>query len=610
MAPNTLPDSADLYGDASKRLTVYRSIVGSLLSTRQGGGFDATWQDLRDFMAPRRTRFWTGDRNRGDRRDQWILNNTARFSARTLASGLHSGLTSPARPWMKLTTPDASLMKLRNVRIWLEEVTGRMLTLFGTSNVYNVLPTVYGDFGVFGTAAMALVEDSKDLVRAYSYPLGSFVLGQDERGLTTTFAREYEISVRQVVETFAVIRGTRQIDWTRVSGSVKSAWDNSNYETAVPIMWLVKPNDQRTAGRLEARYAMPWTSCYWESQAPDDSARTFLRESGFNTFPIMAPRWEVTGEDAYGTDCPGMMALGDVKQLQTQERKKGQAIAKQVDPPLVGPTSLKTQKTSLLPGDITYVDVREGMQGLRPVHDTGLNLRDMTFDISKVEYRIQRAFYEDLFLMLARSDDQRGAQPPTAREVDERHEEKLLALGPTLERTNDELLDPIVDRMFDVMGRAGLLPPPPEELRGVNLKVEYTSILAQAQKLVGVVGQDRFLQSIGVLAQAYPEVRHKVDAFRAVDNYADMLGVDSNLVRSNEDATADLNAERQAAAQQQQAGTAVDVAKAAKLASDTNVSGDNLLNRIAQGASSAQSASALPSPASPNPAALPAPAGR
>src|SRR5690606_36540354 len=120
-------------------------------------------------------------------------------------------------------------------------------------------------------------------------------------------------------------------------------------------------------------------------------------------------------------------------------------------------------------------------------------------------YRIQRAFYEDLFLMIAQSDARRGSQPVTAREIDERHEEKLLALGPVLERTNDELLDPLIDRAYGLMEAAGLIPEPPEELDGVTLKVEYISIMAAAQKLVGVVGQDRFIQTVAPMLQVFPE---------------------------------------------------------------------------------------------------------
>jgi len=201
-------------------------------------------------------------------------------------------------------------------------------------------------------------------------------------------------------------------------------------------------------------------------------------------------------------------------------------------------------------------------------------------DIREVQGRIQRAFYEDLFLMLARTDPMRGAQPVTAREIQERHEEKLLALGPVLERTNDELLDPLVDRVFGLMEAAELIPPAPPDLQGVSLKVEYLSILSQAQKLVGVVGQDRFLQSSLALVEVFPEVREKIDAFQVVDTYGDMLGVDPRLIRSTEEAQQRVEAAAEQQRAQLEAERAKTLADAARSAANAPLEDDSALRRL------------------------------
>jgi hypothetical protein len=166
----------------------YDLIRSALWSTRQGGGFDAHWKEIGDWLMPRRSRFWTGDRNRGDKRNQNIIDSTARFAWRTLASGLHAGLTSPARPWMRLGTPDPTLAEFGPVKEWLHLVTTRMLAVFSQTNLYNALPVVYGDMGGFGTAAVGILEDDRDLFRAEAYPIGSYALGMDRRGRVTTFA--------------------------------------------------------------------------------------------------------------------------------------------------------------------------------------------------------------------------------------------------------------------------------------------------------------------------------------------------------------------------------------------------------------------------------------
>ena len=151
----------------------------------------------------------------------------------------------------------------------------------------------------------------------------------------------------------------------------------------------------------------------------------------------------------------------------------------------------------------------------------------------------------------------------TATEVAERHEEKLLMLGPVLERLHNELLDPLIEITFERLLKAGVLPPPPEELIGVNLEVEFVSILAQAQRAIGANSTDRFVGNLGAMAQIKPDVLDKFDADRWVDNYADQIGVDPELIVGNEQ----VALIRQSRAEQQQAAAAAEqAAKAAETA--------------------------------------------
>ena len=101
-----------------------------------------------------------------------------------------------------------------------------------------------------------------------------------------------------------------------------------------------------------------------------------------------------------------------------------------------------------------------------------------------------RAFFADLFLMLARTDN---VQPITAAEVAARQEEKLIALGPVLERTNDELLDPMVDRMF-ARCCASARSRSRRASSGASTSRSSTEHPGASAALVGVVGQDRFLR--------------------------------------------------------------------------------------------------------------------
>lgn len=533
--------------------------------------FDAHYRELADWIKPRRTRFQTTDRNRGDRRNQRIIDSRATFASRTLASGLMSGVTSPARPWFRLQPPDPDLGEFGPVKDWLHEVRTLMLDVFARSNLYSKLPVVYGDLGNFGTGAMFLREDDHTVIRAFDHPVGSYYFANDENLDVSVFAREYEMTVRQLVGQFARIPGTRNLDWTKVSGPVKTAWDNGNYENWIPVTHLIQPNEDHDASKLASKYKR-YASCYFETANRDD---TFLAEHGYDEFPVLAPRWEVTGEDVYGTDCPGMTALGDVKALQLMKKFGLQAIEKMVKPPMVAPPEMRTQKLSILPGDVSYV--AEGQnKSFRPAMLVNLDLADLRAETQEVKNLIDQAYFVDLFFMIANMDH----TEKTAAEIYERKEEKLLALGPVFNRLDSDLLHPMIDRTFNIMMRKGLLPEPPEELHGSVLKVEYESVMAQAQRAVSTGGLERFMGFVQQLAAVRPDVMDKIDADQVVDEYGTMTGVPPRIIVPDDDVAKIRATRAQQAKAQQAADLAAKVAPAVHQLATSPTGGDTALSGL------------------------------
>lgn len=558
----------------------YVKLEAQLVTER--ASFDSHYRELGEHFAPRRTRFWEGDRNRGDKRHNRVVNETGFLAARTLRSGMFAGITSPARPWRRLTTPDPELAEFGPVKDWLYTINKRMATVDLRTNLYSVLPIIYGDMGVFGLGAMGVFEDADDLFRCYSYPIGSYWIARNDRGVADTFLYKYQQTVRQLVMKFGDPQASPEDRWKPFSTHVRNLWDAGNYEAMVTVCHVVTPNMQWDPRRLEAKYSKPYASCYYEvGMSGTNLGEQFLRESGHDYFPILLPPWELALEDIYGTSCPGMEALATCKELQMTEKRTSRAIEKQLNPALQAPTSVRNQKVSLLPGDITYVDETAGKGGLRAIHETTMAIDKVEFRIERMERRISRCFYEDLFLMLAQME---GIQPRNEAEIAERHEEKLLALGPVLEGTNDSLLDPLTDIEFAIMLKFGMIPDPPAEIQGENLRVEYESIMAKAQKLVGVAGTERFIGFVGNMAAAFPHVLDRVNADEVVEEYGDMMGVSSRVVRTLDEAQQirDQRAQQQRA--QQMAAAAPLMAQAAETLSKTDVSNDNALTRVLAGA--------------------------
>jgi len=509
------------------------------------------WREISDYQQPRAGRFVVTDRNRGDKRANHILDNTAVFGARTLAAGLMSGVTSPARPWFRLEIQDKDLMESGPVKTWLHDSAALLRAIFASSNTYRSLHTIYEELGLFGTGCSIVLPDFDNVIHHYPLTVGEYALSTNSKGEVDTVCREFQLTVAQMVEQFGK---------ENCSQTVRDLWNRGNYDAWVDVIHLVEPRKNRDVKLRDGRN-MRFASIYLEPGK--DQADRFLSESGFNRFPALAPRWVVTGNDVYGTS-PGMECLGDVKQLQHQQLRKGQAIDYQVNPPLQVPTKYKEANKARLPGGVFYVDSLGQGQGVRSAFDVNLNLQHLMLDIQDVRERIRQAYYADLFLMLA-NDNRSGI---TATEVAERHEEKLLMLGPVLERLHNELLSPLIDIAFDYANRAGILPPPPPELEGMDLNVEFISVLAQAQRAVATQGMDRLLGTVSQMAAVKPDVLDKLDFDQIVDNYGDAYGVDPKIIVPD-DQVAALRQQRAAAMQAQQAAaTAPQVVESAKTASE------------------------------------------
>ena len=499
------------------------------------------WHEISRLRLPRSGMFFLDDKDQNSRA-KWnsIKDSTGTRALRIAGAGLQSGMTSPARPWFRIATADEDLMKRSAaVRVWLADVGQILRNVFARSNTYRSLHTVYEELLAYGTACDLVVDDFDTVIHHHPMTAGEYALATNAKGAVDTMAREFQLTVSQMVKQFGI---------ERLSTTTKNLYDRGTLGAYVPVIQIVEPRVDRDASKRDAankRYA----SVYIESGSREDR---FLRDSGFDDFPVLAPRWAVNSGDVYGTS-PAMESLGDILQLQHAQLRKGQVIDYKTKPPLQVPTALKNG--DFLPGGVSFVDNVGPGSGVRSAFEVNLTIQELLEDIQDVRQRINSAFYADVFAMLL-NDDRSGT---TAREIAERHEEKLILLGPVLERLDNELLMPQIDLTFARAVRAGMLPRPPEELQGHELNIQFSSVLHQAQRAVGVTAVDRLLGTVAAIANFKPEVVDKIDGDKVVDRYSDMLGSDPDLLVADEK----LAIIRQSRAQAQQQAAAAAQAESA-----------------------------------------------
>lgn len=541
------------------------------------------WREINEVLLPRTGRFFATEENKGSRRND-ILDDTATAALGTLAAGMQYGQTSPARPWVKIETADPDLMEDAEVSLWCDKVTRLILMVFARSNTYNTLHSMYEELGGYGVAASIVLPDFENIIHHTPLTIGEYTLGTNSKNQVDSLGRDLQMTVGQIVEMY--VAGGPPLhsksgtwDWSRVSHTIKDLWNKHQVDSWVRVNQLIEPRRYRDPAKLD-KQNMAWRNVVLEEGANDDKV---MHEGGYLRFPVVAPRWHVSGNDVYGSSWPGARALGGIKQLQFEHFQKAKGIDYQVNPPLMVPSALRNSVIDTLPGGVSYYDPAGTTNGkIESVYQVNLNLQHLLLDIQDQRTLINGAFYADIFLMM---DRLQGIQPRNQREVEERHEEKLLMLGPVVERQQNECLGPLIDIAFDGLQQAGALPPIPEALQERELDFKYTSVLAQAQRRAAMAGVDRIVGAVASIAAAKqdPSVWDKVDTDVIIDKAASYEGVDAEMIRGKEDVQRIREARAEAMQQQQQAAAAQQAAETAKTLADAPMTTDNALTNVVRG---------------------------
>jgi hypothetical protein len=487
--------------------------------------WDTHYQELADYMLPRKADI-VKKRSRGEKRMELIYDGTALQSIDLMAAFLHGMLTSGAAPWFHLDIKDTDINRDDDVREWLQDTSMRMMRAFNQSNFETEVHETYVDLVVFGTSCMFIEMDKGDL-RFSTRHISEFYAQEDQFGMVNTVFRMYRMTAEQAVERFGI---------ENVSDFIKKKVEK-NPDEEVEILHAVMPRTERDVTKGNNKN-MPFMSAYLCMQT-----KMIMSEGGFEELPYVVPRFlKATGE-VMGRS-PAMTALPDVKMLNLMSKTIIQAAQKQIDPPLLVPDDGFLLPIRTQPGGLNFF--RAGSRDTITPLQTGANI---PIGLNMEEQRraaIRQAFYVDQILFS-------GQPGMTATEVVQRQEERMRVIGPVLGRLMNEMLRPMIDRVFSLMLRDGMLAEPPEILQGRDIDIEYVSPLAKAQKSNSLNNTMRALEILLPLAQSLPVGDH-IDPDGLVEHVTDALGVPKTTLRSSREVaeTRKQRAEQEAMMMQRQ----------------------------------------------------------
>ena len=526
--------------------------LGAMESNR--GTWEDHWQEILDYVMPRKADVVTV-RAKGEKRTDVLFDSTAITANTLLAASLQGTLTSPSLPWFSIKLRDKQSNEDHQTQLWLEDTARRMYDAFNDANFNTEVHEMYLDLTSIGTGCL-FVEEHKDGftdngIHFKTLHINEFYIQENNNGFIDTVYRKYKMSARQAVQEFGE---------DNLGEKILEAAKNKPEKEFVFIHAVEPSIDyKRATGKVATK--LKYHSCH---VCQED--KMVVRTGGYNEFPYLVPRWSKATGEIYGRS-PSYNALPDIKTLNKAVEIGLKAWAKAIDPPLLVQDDGVIGRVRTTPAGITVIR-NDG--AIKPLQ-IGSNWQITDMKETQLRTAIRQAYYSDQLQL------QEGPQM-TATEVQVRYELMQRLLGPTLGRFQSEFLNPLIERVFGIMFRAGALLPPPDNIQEAKMDIEYVGPLARSQRMEEAQAIDRLYQLAANVAQIDPTIMDNINHDEAIRMRATLLGVPKSILISREDVAEKREAQAQAAmeqqmmmAQQQQAQTGKMQAEAAKAVADPDV---------------------------------------
>lgn len=509
-----------------------RSRVTALGDEYESSGWRNHHHDLERFLLNRRGKYLSQrdyEPNDGSKINSSINNSTPEEAIHVAGAGLMGGFTNPLVPWLQLIPLDEDLRDYKPALEYLWRVQAAMYEVLSASNWYLVLPQIYEEMIAFGVGAQRLDLHPARTLHCTQYTVGSFYLANGSDGMPDTVAYRYPRTVRDLVRRYGL---------DGVSQKTRDSYEKPQPELDrwVKCVNLIEFNEGRDRKFMDWR-GMKFRAITYEEEAGEEEAP--LKMGGHSRFPVVIPRTNRRAEEVLGSS-RGARALPDARQLQTEEKRASEALAKEVNPAMNIPANLKR------------ADLRQGghnrYRGQRS--DAIRRTFDMDFPYGKVQDTIARregklkdvlgATPFQQFKLL----DATGNHHMTIPEVQARRNEEMVLLISTQQSIHQELLTPAIELVYDYMVLNGKLEDAPPDLSDMPLKIQFKSQIGLEQMAAIISNMQAFAAMAAELEEnGYVGARDKIDVDVLIDESAPGYLLPPKMMR-DEDQVEEIRAQR------------------------------------------------------------------
>ena len=494
----------------------------------QAGTWLTYFEELAKYFLPMKNNIY-GARAKGEKLGDELFDTTGIHANELLASALHSMLTNPTTMWMWMTTGDFKLDSDDSVRKYIQDCVQAMHMVLNNSNFQPEVHEMFLDETAFGTGFLMMEEDDEDVVRFTSRPIYEARIAENNKGVVDKVYRCFKWTSEQILE---------EEDWvSKLPADIKSKMvsdPNCEWE----IIHCVKPR-AKYSKRENVRNLK--NARFGEYYVLRQNA-ILLEETGRYNFPFKVPRWSKISGEVYGRS-PAMKCLPEVKMLNEMRKNVIRADQLNLAPPMAVPDDGFVLPIQLKPYGFTFY--RSGSQDKIEPLLQNIKLNVTMDQIKEAREMVQRAFFIDQLQL-------REGPQMTATEVNQRTDESLRLLSPSIGRHYPEFLKPVAEDLFDIMLRKGLFPKAPEVLKGKRINFTFASAIAKAQLVSEVQKIQKALNAVSGIAQVQPQTLDYINGDNLLKYVFNALGVPQHIINNEKDVTESRTARAEAQQKQSQ----------------------------------------------------------
>lgn len=501
--------------------------------------WDSLWQEIARYIIPMRLPGLNGGvTSPGTGNEALLFDTTAIHANQTLANGQLAWMSPLESQWYAFEPLDDSSDAAKQ---WLAKATRTSREELAVSSFYTAVHEFYLDRGAFGTACIYIEPGKRNALNAQHWPVGTFVIDEDDEGMVDTVIREFKMTHRAAAMKFGEDKVSDKC--REALKDPKKALEKATYLHAI----YPRQDAERDKAKRDGSN-MPIASVY-----VDVECNHVCRSSGYEEMPCMVSRfleWGTGLNGLYGWS-PSFSALPEARQLNFLQ-KMGDALAeKAAFPPMLIPEDMEGEVDPNAHGVTHFSREMASANGLPREWQTQGRFDILLNRVKERQDAVNRHYHVDIFQMFSQIE-----KAMTAREVAERAQEKLIQFSPTFARLIYELFGPLLERVLGILARSGILGEIPAELAGSPYRVQYSSRIALALRSGPGIAYLRAIDRVGQINGIAPSVVDNYNFDRAERDTALIDGMPPEFMRSETERD-DMRAERAAqaaqAAQQQQA---------------------------------------------------------